>query len=232
MSWSKARLVTLMFIATALSGAGVGQAVLQRSVELKGIVTDEAQAVIPGAALTLFADQARLRDTVSGDDGSFSFGELPVGKYRLTVRKEGFASREMTIALDAAGSGSNLVLSANGVSETVTVVMDSAEAAVESTLKVPVSIHETPRSLSVVGSERIQEQNFRQVSDVLNYVPGVSQNSYRNGSYHFYSRGYRMGPEDTRVDGFAGVNVGGGGFGASTFGVEEIVVLRGPAGLL
>lgn len=232
MSWSKARLVTLMFIATALAGAGVGQAVLQRSVELKGIVTDEAQAVIPGAALTLFADQARLRDTVSGDDGSFSFGELPVGKYRLTVRKEGFADREMTIALDEAGSGSNLVLSANGVSETVTVVMDSAEAAVESTLKMPVSIHETPRSLSVVGSERIQEQNFRQLSDVLNYVPGVSQNSYRNGSYHFYSRGYRMGPEDTRVDGFAGVNVGGGGFGASTFGVEEIVVLRGPAGLL
>ena len=67
---------------------------------------------------------------------------------------------------------------------------------------------------------------------MLNYVPGTSQNSYRNGSYHFYSRGYRMGPEDTRLDGFPGINVGGGGFGASTFGVEEIVALRGPAGLI
>ena len=123
-------------------------------------------------------------------------------------------------------------MAAGAVSETVTIVMDSAEAAVESTLKLPISVHETPRSVSVIGSERIKEQNFKQVSDILNYVPGTTQNSYRNGSYHFYSRGYRMGAEDTRLDGFAGISVEGGGFGASTFGIEEAVVLRGPAGLV
>ena len=56
-------------------------------------------------------------------------------------------------------------------------------------------------------------------------------NSYRTGGYHFYARGYRMQPEDTRIDGFAGINAGGG-FGASLFGVEQAVMLRGPAGLL
>jgi iron complex outermembrane receptor protein len=226
------RIVTLMFVMSLLMGVVSGQSPVSQSAELKGVVTDETKAIIPGATLSLFGQHGRIRDAVSAGDGSFSFGELPLGKYKLVVKKEGFADRELSIELDGRTRDSELVLSTDGVSETVTVVMDSAEAAVESTLKSPVSIHETPRSLSVIGSERIQEQNFRQVSDVLNYVPGTSQNSYRNGSYHFYSRGYRMGPEDTRVDGFAGVNVGGGGFGASTFGVEEIVVLRGPASLI
>ena len=66
---------------------------------------------------------------------------------------------------------------------------------------------------------------------MLAYTPGMTQNSYRSGSYHFYSRGYRMGPEDTRVDGFIGMNVGGG-FGSSLFGVEQTVLLRGPSGLI
>jgi len=228
----KARILTAAFIAASLAGTLLGQSAIGQSAELKGVVTDEAKAVIPGAALTLFGEQGRIRDSVSGDDGSFTFGELPFGKYKLLVKKEGFADRELAIELDGTAKESDYVLSTNGVSETVTVVLDSAEAAVESTLKSPVSIHETPRSLNIVGSEQIKEQNFRQISDVLNYVPGTSQNSYRNGSYHFYSRGYRMGPDDTRVDGFPGVNVGGGGFGASTFGVEEIVVLRGPASLI
>ena len=228
----KARILTAAFIVASLAGTLLGQSAIGRSAELKGVVTDEAKSVIPGAALTLFGEQGHLRDSVSGDDGSFTFGELPFGKYKLLVKKEGFADRELAIELDGTTKESDYVLSTNGVSETVTVVLDSAEAAVESTLKSPVSIHETPRSLSIVGEKQIQEQNFRQVSDVLNYVPGTSQNSYRNGSYHFYSRGYRMGPDDTRVDGFPGVNVGGGGFGASTFGVEEIVVLRGPASLI
>jgi outer membrane receptor protein involved in Fe transport len=66
----------------------------------------------------------------------------------------------------------------------------------------------------------------------LTYVPGMTPNSYRTGGYHFYARGYRQSPEDTRLDGFAGINVGSNGFGASLFGIEEAVVLRGPAALI
>ena len=199
---------------------------------LKGIVTDEAKAVIPGAKLVLKSEQGIIHKTTSNDLGEFNFGEMPFGKYQLTVMKEGFTDVNRTITLDAVVKTVEMTLAAGAVSETVTVVMDSAEEAVESTLKLPVSIHETPRSVSVLGEERIREQNFRQVSDVINYVLGVTQNSYRNGSYHFYARGYRMSPDDTRLDGFVGINVGSNGFGASTFGIEEVVVLRGPAGLI
>jgi iron complex outermembrane receptor protein len=199
---------------------------------LRGIVTDESDAIIPEAKLILRDEKERTRETVSGADGSFSFGELPFGKYRLTIIKEGFTTAERTINLDAASQNSDLVLTPGSVSESVTIVLDSAEAAVESTLKTAVSIHETPRSLTVVGEERMRDQNFRQVSDVLTYVPGMTPNSYRTGSYHFYARGYRQSPDDTRLDGFVGINVGSNGFGASMFGIEEAVVLRGPASLL
>lgn len=199
---------------------------------LQGIVTDENQAIIPEAKIVLRDDKGARRETVSGVDGSFSFRNLAFGKYVLTVEKDGFTAVKKEIVLSAAAQNSDLTLAPSEVSESVTIVLDSAEAAVESTLKLPVSIRETPRSISVIGAERIREQNFRQVSDFLTYVPGTTPNSYRNGSYHFYSRGYRMLPDDTRLDGFSGINVGSGGFGASMFGIEEAVVLRGPASLV
>ncbi|HEX8246862.1 MAG TPA: TonB-dependent receptor [Pyrinomonadaceae bacterium] len=199
---------------------------------LQGVVTDENQAIIPEAKIVLRDEKGGRREIVSGIDGSFSFKDLAFGKYVLMVEKDGFTAVKREIVLSAPEQNSDLTLAPSAVSESVTIVLDSAEMAVESTLKLPVSIRETPRSISVIGSERIREQNFRQVSDLVTYVPGTTPNSYRNGSYHFYSRGYRMAPDDTRLDGFSGVNVGSGGFGASMFGIEEAVILRGPASLV
>lgn len=199
---------------------------------LKGTVTDENTAIIPEAKVVLRGEGGLNRDTISASDGGFLITNVPLGKYTLSVEKEGFKTVKREISLGAESQSTDLTLKPEGINETVTIVMDGAEQAVESTLKLPVSVHETPRSVSVIGSARIREQNFRQVSDFLTYVPGTTPNSYRNGSYHFYSRGYRMSPDDTRLDGFVGVNVGSSGFGASTFGIEEAVVLRGPAGLV
>lgn len=220
--------VSFLFIAamTTIAFSQTGSKVLQ------GIVTDENQAIIPEARLVLRDDKGVERESKSDTQGNFSFGELAFGKYLLTVEKEGFATVEREITLDQATENADLTLATGAVNESVTIVLDTAEAAVESTLKLPVSIHETPRAVTAIGEERIREQNFRQVSDVINYVPGVTQNSYRNGSYHFYARGYRQSPDDTRLDGFVGINVGGGGFGASMFGIEEAVILRGPASLI
>ncbi len=231
-STSTIRVFKSALIVLAIASVTASAQSVPNSAVLSGIVTDEAKAMIPGATLTLSENARVIKKTKSNDSGEFSFGEMPFGKYELTVTKEGFADVSRIVTLDSTASSSDLTMAAGTFAETVTVVMDSSEQAVNSTLKSEETLHNTPRSVSAIGSERIREQNFRQVSDVLNYVPGTTQNSYRNGSYHFYSRGYRMGPDDTRVDGFVGVNVGSGGFGASMFGIEEAVVLRGPASLI
>ena len=98
-------------------------------------------------------------------------------------------------------------------------------------LKLGASLRETPRSLTVMNSERIKEQNFTNANSTFNYTPGVFGNSYAQGGYHFYSRGQRMAAVDNRVDGFSGI-AGGGDFSPSLFGIEQTVMLRGPASLL
>lgn len=98
-------------------------------------------------------------------------------------------------------------------------------------LKLNTSLRETPRSLTVMNSARIKEQNFTTASSTFNYTPGVFGNSYGSGGYHFYSRGQRMAANDNRVDGFAGI-AGGGDFSPSLFGIEQTVMMRGPASLL
>lgn len=100
------------------------------------------------------------------------------------------------------------------------------------TLKLPTTLHETPRSVSVIEAERIREQNFRTPVDTFYYTPGVFANSTAGGGYHYISRGFRMSPNETRIDGFEGFYVGGGQSPQMLYGVERIVVLRGPAGLL
>lgn len=99
-------------------------------------------------------------------------------------------------------------------------------------LKFPTTLHETPRSVSVIDADRIREQNFRTPVDTFYYTPGIFPNSPVGGGYHFISRGFRMSPDETRIDGFSGFYVGGGQSPQALYGIERVVSLRGPAGLL
>lgn len=197
---------------------------------LQGTVTDQAGAVVQGARIGLRSTSAQVtQETVSDSQGQFSLKNLPAGEYTLVIEKKGFQPRQQTIAMTSDLAPMTLTLTPETLSEVVMVTDNSI--AVESTFKLETSIHETPRAVTIIDSTRIREQNFRFVNDAFAYVPGVAVNSYRTGGYHFYARGYRMLPDDTRVDGFAGINAGGR-YGATLFGVEQAVLLRGPAGLL
>lgn len=103
--------------------------------------------------------------------------------------------------------------------------------AVDNTLKLPAPLHEIPRSITVFDADRIREQNFRTPVDTFYYTPGLFPNAVGNGAYHYIARGFRMLPGDTLVDGFQGFYVGGGQAPLSLYGVERVVILRGPAGL-
>ena len=100
-----------------------------------------------------------------------------------------------------------------------------------STLKMTVPLHDTPRSVNVLDGERLREQDFQTLASTLTYVPGVFGFGENSDSYHFFSRGFNMGQDETKLDGFTGF-VTGGSFSPSLFGVEQVVFLRGPAGLL
>ncbi len=97
--------------------------------------------------------------------------------------------------------------------------------------KVDAPLHETPRSVTVIGSDELRERNVRTVSQSLSMVPGVFTNGTNgSGGYHFKARGYHMPPSVYLLDGFQGVRAGGD-YSPSLFGVERVVFMRGPAGL-
>ncbi|MCC7178549.1 MAG: TonB-dependent receptor [Acidobacteria bacterium] len=195
-------------------------------------VTDPSGALVAGAMVMAQADGLAPVDLAwVADEGVYRATGLAAARYVVTVVRDGFGAIQSEVTVAATGD-SRLAVGLQPAAFTERITVEGAATRVDDTaLKLPTALLETARSLTVFSAERIKEQNFRSVSDALLYVPGMSVNSYRAGSYHFYSRGYRMGPNDTRVDGFVGLNAGGR-YGGSMFGVEDVVFLRGPAGIL
>lgn len=113
----------------------------------------------------------------------------------------------------------------------VEVLAKPAEEVDSTALKLPASLHETPRSMTVIDADRILGQDFQTLDSTFRYVPGVFNNAVNNDSYHFFSRGFDTGPDQTLLDGFTGMLVNGS-FSPSLFGIEQVVYLRGPASLL
>src|SRR4051794_10332367 len=68
---------------------------------LNGTVTDQSDAAVPSARVTITSPATGLsRTTNTNDAGLYSFPRLPVGTYDLTVDAQGFkAARRTSIPL-------------------------------------------------------------------------------------------------------------------------------------
>jgi iron complex outermembrane receptor protein len=222
----------VLFAALAGVAPARAQGMDQTDARLTVVVTDPTGATVAGASVVATADVGGPVNLAwVADEGVYRATGLPGARYAVTVIREGFGPVQgEVVVFPARDARLSLGLQPAGLSETVTV--EGAPSRVDETaLKLPTALLDTARSVTVFGADTIKELNFRSVNDAIAYVPGMSVNSYRTGSYHFYSRGYRMGPNDTRVDGFVGLNAGGR-YGGSMFGVEDAVFLRGPASIL
>jgi hypothetical protein len=63
---------------------------------INGTVTDASQASIPGANLVLKNTQTgETRNTTSGEDGFFTFIDLPRGEYDIRVTAQGFRELQL-----------------------------------------------------------------------------------------------------------------------------------------
>ena len=93
MKWlnGKARRFGLIWIALILV-SGLANAQTFRGTIL-GTIVDSSGAAIPGAQIVIKNQgTAQTRTTTSGDAGTYTVPELPIGQYAVTVSKEGFES--------------------------------------------------------------------------------------------------------------------------------------------
>src|SRR5262249_38496977 len=82
--------------------------------------------------------------------------------------------------------------------------------------KTPLSIRETPQSVSVVTQQRIQDQNLTDLTSALNQVTGITiVQQGNNAQTTIYSRGFAVG--SFQVDGGTPLGSTGGGTAPSGF---------------
>src|ERR1700685_881957 len=155
------RALGLLFIATALVVASVNG-------RIEGTVKDPSGAVIPGAKVTATNLGTGVRQTtMTGNNGTYAFPVLPIGRYRVEVSFAHFASYTRTgIAVDA---NSSLVIDASlqsGRQSEVITVNDSA---------VHVDAANTQLGEVISGGQiTAVPLNGRSFTDLLSLQPGVA----------------------------------------------------------
>src|SRR5688572_33060081 len=94
-------LMAIHALALGIPAFASGQAVVAQAsqVEVKGIVTDVSRAPIAGVEIAAVVGMSLVKQTVSGENGSFNLGALPVGAVSLRLRRLGFEPRTVDIQL-------------------------------------------------------------------------------------------------------------------------------------
>lgn len=223
-------------LAAAVSWAGPGNgpeplpapAGSPRACGMRIVVQDPSGARVPGAWVSV-TGPVDARGQTDGE-GVFCAETLRAGRYVAAVEKTGFEKTAAPFSPGGPASELTVELKPAAARQSIDVVA-TPEFAAEAVERITGGLLETPRSITVVDANELRERNFRHVQDLLAFVPGMGPNGLRTGGYHYYARGFRMGADDIRVDGATGAALSGG-FGVPTFGVEQVVALRGPAGLL
>jgi outer membrane receptor for ferric coprogen and ferric-rhodotorulic acid len=141
--------------------------------------------------------------------------------------------RAVTPAADGSGAVvlDTVTLSAGGATEG-----SGSYAASEASgaTGLPLSVRQTPQSVSVVSQQRIKDQGFASTREVLNYTTGVNAITYETDRDQTYARGYWVA--NYMIDGvalptyqgwYAGIGVNSS---AATY--DRVEVLRGAAGLM
>jgi outer membrane receptor protein involved in Fe transport len=162
---------TIVAILCALLGSSVVAQEITGTIA--GAVTDDTGSVVPEATVTLTSTRTAASRTVSTTAaGVFSFNNLPIGDYQLSVQKPGFKDYQLNAIQLHVDDKLNfpIVLKLGAVSEKIVV---SAEASQLQT--------ETAEVSNLVGTKQMLALplNGRDFNQLVELVPGVSPD---NGS--------------------------------------------------
>jgi len=167
---------------------------------LSGVVTDQQQAVVANATVTVKnTDTGFTRNGQTDGEGRYRFVNLPIGSYEVTVEASNFSKYVQTgiTLLVNQDAVVNAELKAGGVQEVVTV---TENASLLNTTTAEVSTRFDEKRLS-----ELPIAPNRNVYNVLLSVPGISQLSsgqtgFANG-ISFSSNGGRLRSNNFMLDG-------------------------------
>ncbi len=139
---------------------------------ISGTVTDQSGGVIPGVSITLVnLDLATSYKAATDAQGFYSFPNLPVGRYEMTIESTGFKSQKKTgLVVDAdAAVRVDATLEVGNKTETVTVSASAAQAEAQVDT-VATHLGEVVQAAQIASLPL----NGRSYTDLLAIQPGVS----------------------------------------------------------
>ena len=168
-----------------------------------GTVTDQANAVVPKAAVTVKNAATGLsRQVVTDEAGYYSIPSLPVGAYDVSVSAPGFKALTQTNVnvLINNVTRADLRLEVGALTESVTV---EASAAVLQTTKTDVNVNLQAQEIG-----NLPLSGYRNFQSLVNLVPGATPVRFQNAVIDTPQRdfttnvnGQDRGDNNTRVDG-------------------------------
>ena len=141
------------------------------------------------ASLTNGKQSNGLQGSYSIDQG---FAQLLAGTGLQSVREGGnsysLAPAPQTGALALAATS----IDASGLGESTEGTDSYTTGSSRSALKLPLSIRETPQSVTVVTRQQMDDQDARSISDVLARTPGITAQQYDSDRMEFSTRGFTI----------------------------------------
>src|SRR5882672_729832 len=131
--WLSALLLTLIVVVTANSQTFRGA--------INGTVTDPSNAVVPGATVKATNNATALEySTVTSTDGQFSFQDLPLGDYKITVAASGFPAFTISNVTVTAGTIHTLPVALRLSQQSTTVEVSAAALSIDTTTPVQTTV--------------------------------------------------------------------------------------------
>jgi hypothetical protein len=169
-----------------------------------GIVTDAADAVVPGANVTIRNVETGItRELQSNEEGSYTITNLSPGSYAITAKAEGFRTYQLNGVVLQVGQvmRTDIRMEVGAVTESVTVSGTVAALNTESgTVKGDVIIHQEIQELPLDGRDFV---------DLAFFVPGVVPKAQGGQGSALNVNGARASNTNFYVDGFNNRNARG-----------------------
>jgi hypothetical protein len=160
---------TTAFLCLALCGSLMAQEI---TANLAGTVHDANGAVVPGATVKLVDPSKNnqvVRTATTNEDGEFSFPNIPVSRYDVSVEAANFKKNVISDIKVDVGSRRNVdvALEAGNISETVTIEASAVAVDLQS-----------PTVGTVISGDQVRELsvNNRNFIQLVTLAPGVSSN--------------------------------------------------------
>ena len=98
---SRRTIVALVAVLVFISAWAVPARAQGAKGEIRGTVTDQTGALIPGAQVAITGEDGKAITVTTGRDGAYRFAAVTPGMYQMVVTAKGFADAAMGVELDA-----------------------------------------------------------------------------------------------------------------------------------